>query len=397
MTIRQLALPPRRRKLPARHLQAPGGASESKQYSLPQAVTCRGGAALIPRGIRPQAQGRFRARVCIRGLHTDSAEIVIRMWVVRPCAAHRGVCGVEAGPASTPGAHATTQQAEPCRRVQERAERTQLNASDRTTGFFVEAIDKVTNPSPGYGSGSPRWIQRGTVCARVCISVSFHRGEMGAPFPLHASLDRNVGYVDKRSTFIAWRRCRRGFPSSFLELKVHLHVCKFCACHVCTLLARAGCIVSIVSTAMTGRNNAVKRVDDRAARIVDTVSTLPRLRRLRAAWRIGYGAGIVPLSRIAAQPASHARCLRWCPRRFVQVEDLVEDRSCRHCGGLRGSLIGSRALAAYGDVDGPSAANNRPWSRKCTARLLRRSDASASAHGCAGTRSVRLGGAGSVG
>src|SRR5712692_7971365 len=61
------------------------------------------------------------------------------------------------------------------------------------------------------------------------------------------------------------------------------------------------------------------------------------------------------------------------------------------------TLIGSRALAAYGDVDGPSAANNHPWSRKCTARLLRRSDTSSSAHGCAGTRSVRLGGAGSVG
>ncbi len=61
------------------------------------------------------------------------------------------------------------------------------------------------------------------------------------------------------------------------------------------------------------------------------------------------------------------------------------------------TLIGSRALAAYGDADGSSAANNRLWSRKWTARLLRRSDASASVHGCAGTRSVRLGGAGSVG
>ena len=69
-------------------------------------------------------------------------------------------------------------------------------------------------------------------------------------------------------------------------------------------------------------------------------------------------------------------------------------------GGLstkRATLIGSRALAAYDDVDGPSAANNRPWSRKCTARLLRRSDASASAQGYGGTRSVRLAGEGSVG
>ena len=62
-----------------------------------------------------------------------------------------------------------------------------------------------------------------------------------------------------------------------------------------------------------------------------------------------------------------------------------------------GSLIGSRALTAYGDVDGPSAANSRLWSRKCTARRLRRPDASASAHGCGGTRSARREGAGSVG
>src|SRR4029453_6220204 len=61
------------------------------------------------------------------------------------------------------------------------------------------------------------------------------------------------------------------------------------------------------------------------------------------------------------------------------------------------TLIGSRALAAYGDVDGPSAANNRPWSRKGTAKLLRRSDASASAHDYVGTHSVQRAGAGSVG
>src|SRR6266487_3922425 len=65
--------------------------------------------------------------------------------------------------------------------------------------------------------------------------------------------------------------------------------------------------------------------------------------------------------------------------------------------GISRTLIGSRALAAYGDVDGPSAANNHPWSRKYTARLLRRSDTSSSAHGCAGTRTVRLEDAGSVG
>jgi hypothetical protein len=61
------------------------------------------------------------------------------------------------------------------------------------------------------------------------------------------------------------------------------------------------------------------------------------------------------------------------------------------------TLIGSRALAAYGDVDGSSTANNRPWSRKGTARLLRRPDASASAHGCGGTRSAQLEGVGNVG
>ena len=61
------------------------------------------------------------------------------------------------------------------------------------------------------------------------------------------------------------------------------------------------------------------------------------------------------------------------------------------------TLIGSRALAAYGDVDGSSAANNHPWSRKCIVRLFRRSDTSASAYGCAGTHSAQLAGAGSVG
>src|SRR5215470_11630266 len=65
--------------------------------------------------------------------------------------------------------------------------------------------------------------------------------------------------------------------------------------------------------------------------------------------------------------------------------------------GVIATLIGSRALAAYGDVDGSSAANNRPESRRCTAWLLRRTGASASVHGCGGTRRVRREGAGSVG
>ena len=73
------------------------------------------------------------------------------------------------------------------------------------------------------------------------------------------------------------------------------------------------------------------------------------------------------------------------------------DASYDFLAAYSSSLIGSRALAAYGDVDGSSAANNRPWSRKCIARLLRRSDARASVHSCAGTRSVRRGGGESVG
>jgi len=37
---------------------------------------------------------------------------------------------------------------------------------------------------------------------------------------------------------------------------------------------------------------------------------------------------------------------------------------------IRQTLIGSRALVAYDDVNGSSTANNRPWSRQCTARLF---------------------------
>src|SRR4029450_3634037 len=73
----------------------------------------------------------------------------------------------------------------------------------------------------------------------------------------------------------------------------------------------------------------------------------------------------------------------WCPR------DLVVTYSQHYCTKCRKyfTLIGSRAFVAYGDVDGPSTANNHLWWRTCTARLLRRSDTSSSAHGCAGTRS----------
>jgi transposase len=82
---------------------------------------------------------------------------------------------------------------------------------------------------------------------------------------------------------------------------------------------------------------------------------------------------------------------------FVKLNDQIEGLTYLLTLGVRVSLIGSRALAAYDDVDGPSTANNRPWSRKGTAMLLRRSDASASAYGYGGTHSVQRAGAGSVG
>ena len=63
----------------------------------------------------------------------------------------------------------------------------------------------------------------------------------------------------------------------------------------------------------------------------------------------------------------------------------------------KASLIGSRALTAYGDVDGSSAAHKHPGSSTCTARRFRRSDPSASASGCVGTHRAQLAGAGSVG
>ena len=289
------------------------------------------------------------------------------------------------------------QQTGPCRRVQERAERTQLNARDRATGFFVEASDKVTErPRIRFRLATldPAWYG---VRALVHQCLLPQRGD-GCPVspPCVGGQKRrirrqtvNFHSVETMSTRISLSFLRA--KSTFAYMQV------LCLARLYAPRAREGCIVSIVSTAMTGRNNAVNRGDDRAARIVDTVSTLPRLRRLRAAWRIGYGAGMAPLSRLAAQPASHARCLRWCPRRFVQVDDLVEARSCRHVGGFRGSLLGRRAFAAYGDVDGPSAATHRPWSSTETARVLRRSAARARAHGWAGTRRVRRGGAGRVG
>src|SRR6266571_2885951 len=95
--------------------------------------------------------------------------------------------------------------------------------------------------------------------------------------------------------------------------------------------------------------------------------------------------------------------ISWCKLQWVLIRHhLLEPDDVIVMGGdevvvtKSGTLIGSRALAAYDDVDGPSAANNRPGSRKCTARLLRRPDASASARGCGGTRRVRREGAGNV-
>src|SRR6516225_12160970 len=98
----------------------------------------------------------------------------------------------------------------------------------------------------------------------------------------------------------------------------------------------------------------------------------------------------------------------WGPRRWGQrgpkktSHTILRVRSPliprRHDGILLlTTLIGSRALVAYGDVDESSAANNHPWWRKCTARRFRKSDTSSSAYGWAGTHSVQLAGAGSVG
>src|SRR5262245_5368975 len=89
-------------------------------------------------------------------------------------------------------------------------------------------------------------------------------------------------------------------------------------------------------------------------------------------------------------------CAKYNPRHHFVDTSADASRPCPVIVNPA-TLIGSRALTAYGDADGPSAANNRPWSRKCTARLLRRSDASANARGYGGTRSVQLAGAGSVG
>ena len=46
------------------------------------------------------------------------------------------------------------------------------------------------------------------------------------------------------------------------------------------------------------------------------------------------------------------------------MPDLGTNASLHGAQLFPATLIGSRALAVYGDVDGPSAANNRLWSRK---------------------------------
>ena len=100
------------------------------------------------------------------------------------------------------------------------------------------------------------------------------------------------------------------------------------------------------------------------------------------AWVTAIITGALFFAAIIAHELSHALGAKW---RGLPVHAITL------------SLIGSRALAVYGDVGGSAAANNHPGSRRCTARLLRRSDASASARGCARTRSVQRAGAGSVG
>src|SRR6516162_4900339 len=90
---------------------------------------------------------------------------------------------------------------------------------------------------------------------------------------------------------------------------------------------------------------------------------------------------------IRAQSPSHGLSamqrtwLAFCVTAVLVTNSICWARFARaSLGTYRLSLIGSRALAAYDDVDGSSTANNRPWSRTCTARLLRRPDASARAH-----------------
>jgi hypothetical protein len=71
------------------------------------------------------------------------------------------------------------------------------------------------------------------------------------------------------------------------------------------------------------------------------------------------------------QCQAYIHTLRWkdrplqCPR--CQSLNVGPWGAYHYQPGLqryRCTLIGSRALVVYGDVDGPSAANNRPWLRK---------------------------------
>ena len=131
------------------------------------------------------------------------------------------------------------------------------------------------------------------------------------------------------------------------------------------------------------------------------VRCMPRLEEARAEERGNTRVGRLPMRSVSNTGNFQQRSFA-CPRIFARGRKAgiiailsYQLPNAAKCNWR--TLIGSTALAAYGDVDGPSAANNHPGSRKYTARLLRRSDASANAHGCAGTRSARLGGAGSVG
>jgi hypothetical protein len=75
-------------------------------------------------------------------------------------------------------------------------------------------------------------------------------------------------------------------------------------------------------------------------------------------WVSGIPVGLVMPRRLSA-----AHCQ--LPRQFGEVEPVVCARDIvPKTLVLFLTLIGSRALVVYVDVEGPSAANNRPWLRK---------------------------------
>jgi hypothetical protein len=78
--------------------------------------------------------------------------------------------------------------------------------------------------------------------------------------------------------------------------------------------------------------------------VIDRRGTLAEQNMVRTDGETRYPGGAEP---------THRGETEQCPVEVLRLLQVVD-----------GTLIGSRALGAYGDVDGPSAANNRPWSRK---------------------------------